>query len=88
MTRPRTSPLLTPFTKANGDVVHLWTTFSADQVDLNFANPDALFEFLDILMFYSTQGLRILRGQSATPSLYDPQGDTCADLGRRKLGKV
>jgi len=34
------------------------------------------------------QGLRILRGQSATPSLYDPQGDTSADLGRRELGKV
>ena len=34
------------------------------------------------------QGLRILRGQSATPSLYDPHGDTSADLGRRELGKV
>ena len=34
------------------------------------------------------QALRILRGQSATPSLYDPHGDTSADLGQRELGKV
>ncbi|MEA2078455.1 MAG: flagellar protein FlgN [Pseudomonadota bacterium] len=32
--------------------------------------------------------LRILRGQSATPSLYDPNGDTAANLGQRDLGKV
>ncbi|MGI9321844.1 MAG: flagella synthesis protein FlgN [Thiogranum sp.] len=34
------------------------------------------------------QALRILRGQSMTPSLYDPQGDTPANLGQRELGKV
>jgi flagella synthesis protein FlgN len=34
------------------------------------------------------QALRILRGQSAVPSLYDPNGDTAADLGQRELGKV
>jgi flagella synthesis protein FlgN len=32
--------------------------------------------------------LRILRGESATPSLYDPHGDTPANLGQRELGKV
>jgi flagella synthesis protein FlgN len=34
------------------------------------------------------QALRILRGQSAAPSHYDPNGDTAADLGQRELGKV
>ncbi|MEN8762602.1 MAG: flagellar protein FlgN [Thiogranum sp.] len=34
------------------------------------------------------QSLRILRGQSTTPSLYDPHGDTSANLGQRELGKV
>ena len=34
------------------------------------------------------QALRILRGQSTTPSLYDPHGDTSANLGQRELGKV
>jgi len=34
------------------------------------------------------QALRILRGQSTSPSLYDPHGDTPANLGQRELGKV
>ena len=40
---------------------HLWTTFSADQLDLNFSNPDVLFEILDILLFYVSMGARIIR---------------------------
>ncbi len=34
------------------------------------------------------QALSILRGQSGTPSLYDPNGDTSANLGQLELGKV
>ena len=34
------------------------------------------------------QALSILRGQSGTPSLYDPNGDASANLGQRELGKV
>ena len=34
------------------------------------------------------QALRILRGQSTAPSLYEASGDTAADLGQRELGKV
>ena len=34
------------------------------------------------------QALRILRGQAPTPSLYESNGDTAADLGQRELGKV
>jgi flagellar biosynthesis/type III secretory pathway chaperone len=34
------------------------------------------------------QALCILRGQQGTPSLYNPLGETTADLGRRDLGKV
>ena len=41
VTRPRTTPLLTPVETANGPV-SVWTTFSADQVDLNYANPAVL----------------------------------------------
>ena len=37
---------------------------------------------------HTEQALRILRGQSANPSLYDPNGDTSANLGQRELGKV
>ena len=34
------------------------------------------------------QALCILRGQSSTPSVYNPDGDTSASLGQRELGKV
>ena len=34
------------------------------------------------------QALSILRGQSGTPSLYDPNGDTSSNLGQLELGKV
>lgn len=58
--RPRTSPLLTKATTREGDTF-VWTTFSEDQVDLNWQNPDLLFEFLDILFLYISKGVRIIR---------------------------
>ncbi|SDH39031.1 Alpha amylase, catalytic domain [Planococcus glaciei] len=59
--RPRTSPLLTKFILANGEEKHLWTTFSEDQVDLNFAHPAVLAEIVDVLLFYLEQGAEYLR---------------------------
>ena len=47
--RPRSTPLLTPYQTRKGER-HIWTTFSADQVDLDWTNPDLLFEFLDITL--------------------------------------
>lgn len=58
--RPRSSPLSTPVNTASG-VRHVWTTFSADQVDLDYSNPDVLFEMLDILFYYVSMGARIIR---------------------------
>src|SRR5579872_3508432 len=49
--RPRTHPLLTRFETENGRRF-VWTTFSDDQIDVNFANPDVLLEYLRILLFY------------------------------------
>ena len=37
--RPRSHPLLTLFQTASGDR-HVWSTFSTDQVDFDFSNPD------------------------------------------------
>ncbi len=37
--RPRTSPLLSEFTTKMGKE-YLWTTFSRDQIDLNYKNPE------------------------------------------------
>lgn len=61
VTRPRALPLLTPFTKADGKEVHVWTTFSDDQIDINFASPKVLLESIDILMMYAANGGRSIR---------------------------
>ena len=39
----------------------MWTTFSDDQIDLNFANPDVLCEFVHVLFSYIAQGARFIR---------------------------
>jgi len=53
--RPRVQPLLTEFDTAMGKK-YVWTTFSEDQVDLNFHNPKVTLEILDVFMFYLSQG--------------------------------
>jgi glucosylglycerate phosphorylase len=81
--RPRTSPLLHQFDSAAGSV-WCWTTFSADQLDLNFAHPDVLLEFLDILLFYVSQGARIIR-LDAIAYLWKTLGTSCAHLPETHL---
>jgi len=76
--RPRSSPLLTRFETANGHK-HVWTTFSADQVDLNFANPELLIEMADILLQYISKGARIIR-LDAIAFLWKKPGTTCLHL--------
>ncbi len=63
--RPRTSDLLTPFQTLNG-VKYVWTTFSPDQVDLNYKNPKTLMKVLDLLLFYVRRGVDIIRLDAAT----------------------
>ncbi len=58
--RPRSQPLLTEFTTSRGPR-HVWTTFSADQVDLNFDEPQVLLELTEILGQYVRHGARIIR---------------------------
>ena len=76
--RPRSTPLLTSI-QARGGKRHVWTTFSEDQIDLNFSNPDVLFEFLDILFFYLSQGVRIIR-LDAIAYLWKKLGTSCIHL--------
>lgn len=61
VTRPRALPLLTPFTKASGETAHVWTTFSDDQIDINFRSPKVLLESIDILLMYAANGGRSIR---------------------------
>ncbi|MFW6212279.1 MAG: alpha-amylase family glycosyl hydrolase [Spirochaetota bacterium] len=73
--RPRAHPLLTPFETAAG-TRHVWTTFSADQVDLDFANPEVLLEMLDIFLSYVERGARIVR-LDAIAYLWKELGTSC-----------
>ncbi len=58
--RPRDLPLFTRFDTASGPK-YVWTTFSPDQIDLNYKNPQVLFEAVDTLLFYLTKGTEIVR---------------------------
>ncbi|MEO0342403.1 MAG: sugar phosphorylase [Pseudomonadota bacterium] len=58
--RPRTTPLLREVAGHEG-TRHVWCTFSHDQVDLNFKNPDVLLEMLRIIRLHIDKGVRILR---------------------------
>jgi len=58
--RPRSTELFTRYNTAIGDK-KLWTTFSTDQIDLNFSNPDVLIEMIRILVFYITRNARFIR---------------------------
>lgn len=76
--RPRSHPLLTPFKTKNG-TKYLWTTFSEDQIDLNFKFPGLLMEMLDILFFYIEMGVRIIR-LDAIAFLWKEDNSNCLHL--------
>lgn len=78
VTRPRTSPLLTKV-KTRYSEKWVWTTFSSDQIDLDFSNPDVLFEFLDILLFYLSKGATWIR-LDAIAYLWKIIGTSCIHL--------
>ena len=78
VTRPRSSPMLTEVETAEGSKL-VWTTFSDDQKDVNFKNPDVLFEYLDIFFFYVTRGIRIIR-MDAVAYIWKEIGSSCIHL--------
>ncbi len=78
VTRPRNTPLLTAVNTHRG-IRHVWATFSEDQIDLNFANPNVLLEFIDILLFYISQGAQIIR-LDAIAFLWKELGSSCIHL--------
>ncbi|RME09878.1 MAG: DUF3459 domain-containing protein [Ardenticatenia bacterium] len=93
--RPRTTPLLTPFETAEG-VKYVWTTFSADQIDLNYANPEVLLAVLDVLLFYVEQGAELIRldaiaflwKEIGTPCIHHPKTHAIVKLFRDVLDDV
>ncbi len=76
--RPRRSPLLTPFDTSRG-WRHVWTTFSADQIDLDYAEPEVLARMLDVLLEYVRRGARFIR-LDAVAFLWKELGTSCMHL--------
>jgi len=76
--RPRTHPLLTEFETKLGKK-YVWTTFSADQADLNYKNPEVLLEMIRILQFYIKNGAKIIR-MDANGYMYKELGTSCLNL--------
>lgn len=76
--RPRTSPLLVPVQTDDGER-HVWCTFSEDQVDFNFANPQVLIEFVRIIRFYLERGITVFR-LDAVAFLWKEPGTPCIHL--------
>jgi sucrose phosphorylase len=78
VSRPRALPLLTSFSTSAGKK-RVWTTFSKDQVDLNFKNPEVLLEILDILLMYVERGTTFIR-LDAVAYLWKEIGTACIHL--------
>ena len=77
LVRPRPQPVLQTFQGAQGPK-ELWCTFSRDQVDLNYQNPQVLFAMLDVVLMYLRRGARILR-LDAVAFLWKRSGSTCVN---------
>ncbi|MBN2437411.1 MAG: sugar phosphorylase [Deltaproteobacteria bacterium] len=78
VTRPRTHKLAVPVETMSG-LKHVWATFSGDQIDLNYTNPDVLLEMIEVLLFYVRKGARFVR-LDAVGFLWKCIGTTCINL--------
>jgi sucrose phosphorylase len=76
--RPRTSPLLKPVSTKQGEQF-VWCTFSHDQVDLDFSNPEVLIAFVGIIKQYLDAGVLIFR-LDAIAFLWKEIGTSCINL--------
>lgn len=77
--RPRTTPLLSEYTDDEDKKRNIWTTFSRDQVDLNYANYKVLLKILDVLLFYVEKGATLLR-LDAIAFIWKEIGTSCVHL--------
>lgn len=78
VTRPRVSPLLRETPTANG-IQHVWCTFSHDQVDFDFRNPNVLLTFVEIIKLYIDKGAKLFR-LDAVAFLWKIVGTTSINL--------
>ncbi len=93
--RPRTTPLFTPVETAQGRR-YVWTTFSPDQVDLNYHNPKVLLRMVEVLLHYIAHGARVIRMDAVayawkepyTPCIHLPQAHALVKVFRAVVDAV
>ncbi|MFZ5967486.1 MAG: alpha-amylase family glycosyl hydrolase [Bacillota bacterium] len=78
VTRPRALPLLTKFYTIEGEK-YIWTTFSDDQIDLNYKNEKVLLMIIALLLFYIEKGAKMIR-MDAIGYLWKEIGTSCIHL--------
>ncbi len=76
--RPRVHPLLTEFPTFEGPKM-VWTTFSTDQVDVNYKNPQVLLNMVSILLKNLQNGVNIVRIDALTYA-WKELGTECVNL--------
>lgn len=84
VTRPRALPLLNEFTASNGKK-HVWTTFSRDQIDLNYRSPGLFLHIVDLLLFYISKGAKLIR-LDAIGYMWKELGTSCINLEQAHFG--
>ena len=77
--RPRTTPLLSEFVDKDGKIHNIWTTFSKDQVDLNYKSHRVLRNVLDALFYYIEKGAALIR-LDAIAFVWKEIGTRCVHL--------
>jgi glycosidase len=98
--RPRAHPLLSHFEgkDENGNDVdrYIWTTFSRDQVDIQFDSIDVLIQMFDAILFLIEKGTQVVRLDAiaylwkdlATSSIHLPQTYAVVRLYRLILDMI
>ena len=76
--RPRDHELLKKVDQSKDDQF-FWCTFSYDQIDLNFKNPEVLLEFIKLILKLASFGIKIFR-LDAVAFLWKESGSTCLNL--------
>ena len=78
--RPRASSIVKKV-QINGKSENIWCTFSHDQIDFNFKNPDVIREFVKIIKFYLENGIRLFR-LDAIAFIWKEKDTNCINLSQ------
>ena len=81
--RPRTTELLTEVETLAGRRA-VWTTFSSDQIDLNYGHWPVLAKIIETLLFYVLRGADLIRLDAVT-YLWKKPGTACVHLPETHL---